>query len=402
MSYNNRGGRGGGRGRGGGDSNDTEAEHFRKLFIGGLSYETTDEGLKGHFEKWGTIVDCVVMRDPNTKKSRGFGFITYENSSCVDDCQAARPHVIDRREVEPKRAVPREESGKPEAHMSLKKIFVGGIKDEMTEEAIREYFQGFGNIESVDVIMDKETRKKRGFGFITFDDYDAVDKLVLLKHHHIGSFRVEVKKAVSKQDMEGAASRGGGRGGGRGGRGGGGRGGGRGGGQGGGFGGGNSYGGGQGGGYGGGNQGGYGGGNNYNQGGGGGGSSWGGNQGGGQSWGGNQQAAGQWGANQNGGGQQWGGQQGGYQQGGQQQWGAQQNAGYGAGQQAAAGGWGGQQQGGGSSFGTDYNSGNFSGPQRGGNNYNQRSSGPYGGGYGSGGNAQGGGYGGGNNYGNRR
>ena len=45
-----------------------EGEQFRKLFIGGLSYETTEESLKGHFEKWGEIVDCVVMRDPNTKR----------------------------------------------------------------------------------------------------------------------------------------------------------------------------------------------------------------------------------------------------------------------------------------------------------------------------------------------
>ena len=85
-----------------------EPEQFRKLFIGGLSYETTEDSLKGHFEQWGEIVDCVVMRDPQTKRSRGFGFITYKKAHMVDDAQNARPHVIDKREVEPKRAVPRE------------------------------------------------------------------------------------------------------------------------------------------------------------------------------------------------------------------------------------------------------------------------------------------------------
>ena len=85
-----------------------EPEQFRKLFIGGLSYETTDDGLRNHFEKWGELVDCVVMRDPQSKRSRGFGFITYKRAHMVDDAQNARPHVIDKREVEPKRAVPRE------------------------------------------------------------------------------------------------------------------------------------------------------------------------------------------------------------------------------------------------------------------------------------------------------
>ena len=66
--------------------------------------------------------------------------------------------------------------------MSLKKIFVGGIKDDTEEGHLREYFSDFGNIESIDVITDKETRKSRGFAFIAFDDYDPVDKIVCMYH----------------------------------------------------------------------------------------------------------------------------------------------------------------------------------------------------------------------------
>ena len=51
-----------------------EPEQLWKLFIGGLSFETTHESLRTHFEQWGTLMDCVVMREPNTKCSRGFGF----------------------------------------------------------------------------------------------------------------------------------------------------------------------------------------------------------------------------------------------------------------------------------------------------------------------------------------
>uniref|UniRef100_M3YMI5 RRM domain-containing protein n=1 Tax=Mustela putorius furo TaxID=9669 RepID=M3YMI5_MUSPF len=59
-------------------------EQLRKLFIGGLSFETTDESLRNHFEQWGTLTDCVVMRDLNTKRSRGFGFVTYATVEEVD------------------------------------------------------------------------------------------------------------------------------------------------------------------------------------------------------------------------------------------------------------------------------------------------------------------------------
>lgn len=109
-----------------------EPEYLRKLFIGGLDLKTTADDLKAHFEKYGEIVDVVVMKDPKTKKytnfhsikghlcklvtifriyihcrSRGFGFVTYSKMSMLDEAQSNRPHEINGRTVEPKRAVPR-------------------------------------------------------------------------------------------------------------------------------------------------------------------------------------------------------------------------------------------------------------------------------------------------------
>ena len=42
-----------------------EPEQLRKLFIGGLSFETTDDSLREHFEKWGTLTDFGNERSPN-------------------------------------------------------------------------------------------------------------------------------------------------------------------------------------------------------------------------------------------------------------------------------------------------------------------------------------------------
>ncbi|XP_066541917.1 heterogeneous nuclear ribonucleoprotein A3 isoform X1 [Hoplias malabaricus] len=179
-----------------------EPEQLRKLFIGGLSFETTEDSLRAHFEQWGKLTDCVVMRDPGNKRSRGFGFVTYSCVSEVDAAMTARPHKVDGRVVEPKRAVSREDSNKPGAHLTVKKIFVGGIKEDTEEYHIREYFERYGKIESIDIMEERPTGKKRGFCFVTFDDHDTVDKIVAQKYHTINSHNCEVRKALPKQEMQ--------------------------------------------------------------------------------------------------------------------------------------------------------------------------------------------------------
>jgi len=51
------------------------------------------------------------------------------------------------------------------------------LNDSITEEDLKEYFSPYGNVTSAALVVHKETGKKRGFGFVEFDDYDPVDKI---------------------------------------------------------------------------------------------------------------------------------------------------------------------------------------------------------------------------------
>lgn len=54
-----------------------------KLFVGGLSWGTTDLGLRTAFEKFGNISDAVVVTDRDTGRSRGFGFVTFDDAAAA-------------------------------------------------------------------------------------------------------------------------------------------------------------------------------------------------------------------------------------------------------------------------------------------------------------------------------
>lgn len=55
----------------------------------------------------------------------------------LDEFMAQRPHVIDGRQTEPKRAMPRDEASKPEGQLTVKKIFIGGVKEDITEADLK-------------------------------------------------------------------------------------------------------------------------------------------------------------------------------------------------------------------------------------------------------------------------
>lgn len=56
----------------------------KKLFVGNLPYTIDSEGLKAHFASAGTITDAVVISDKFSGRSKGFGFVEFENDSEAD------------------------------------------------------------------------------------------------------------------------------------------------------------------------------------------------------------------------------------------------------------------------------------------------------------------------------
>ena len=75
-----------------------------KIFVGGLSWQTTEETLRYHFEQYGEVLSVEVMRDRNTGDPRGFAFVVFKSDETVDLILKNKPHEINHKVVDVKRA----------------------------------------------------------------------------------------------------------------------------------------------------------------------------------------------------------------------------------------------------------------------------------------------------------
>jgi RNA-binding protein Musashi len=174
------------------------------------------------------------MRDGASGRSRGFGFLTFKDARTVNivmvkehylDGKIVRPDLQTHNnslrhypskspspkklfsspnvKIDPKRAIPRDEQER------TSKIFVGGVSQEATEQDFKEYFMQFGRVVDATLMMDKDTGRPRGFGFVTFDSEAAVDACLQQPLEILGK-PIEVKKAQPRGNMrEEEESRGG-------------------------------------------------------------------------------------------------------------------------------------------------------------------------------------------------
>ncbi|PPD77054.1 hypothetical protein GOBAR_DD26029 [Gossypium barbadense] len=218
-----------------------------KLFIGGISWETSEDRLKEYFGQYGDILQTVVMRDKVTGRPRGFGFVVFSDPSVIDTVLQEK-HTIDDypsfcilslfllalpgakivpnykiivSQVEAKRALSREEQqtsarsgnfnqGRNSGgggNIRTKKIFVGGLPPTLTEDGFRQYFEAYGHVTDVVIMYDQNTQRPRGFGFISFDSEEAVDRVLHKSFHDLNGKQVEVKPALPKDANPGGASR---------------------------------------------------------------------------------------------------------------------------------------------------------------------------------------------------
>ncbi|GJN10367.1 hypothetical protein PR202_ga28455 [Eleusine coracana subsp. coracana] len=207
-----------------------EPRETRKLFVGGVPSAAQEADLLQYFARFGDVRSVMVMRDRETGHGRGFGFVEFEAEDAaaraLGDGDTPR-HYICGRQVRFEFSLPPRsahmavrcgrQEGKDKGHQGTrtvqqpaedtnisyesKKLFVGGLKDNVNEEDFKTYFEAFGTVTDAVVIYDSQTSRSRGFGFVTFDSTEAVNAVMRQSFHNLNGTKVEVKIAIPKDDQ---------------------------------------------------------------------------------------------------------------------------------------------------------------------------------------------------------
>ncbi|KRX13177.1 RNA-binding protein squid [Trichinella nelsoni] len=158
-----------------------------KIFVGGISWDTNENDLTNHFNQFGDVVHVQVKYDHYTGRSRGFAFVEFATAeACKKVALAKKDAELKGKKCEVKPAKSREN----------KKLFVGGLPSDYTEELLRKHMEQFGRVEEIEWPFDKVNNKRKNFAFIVFEDDDGAAAAAALPKQRFGDRTCDVKIAV--------------------------------------------------------------------------------------------------------------------------------------------------------------------------------------------------------------
>lgn len=176
-----------------------------KLFIGGLTIETTESDVMNHFSKFGFVFDVLIIRNRETAVSKGYGFISCNNMSTYQRILST-DHMIDGRLIDCHDSFKKNEEPQKFKENANKKIFVGGISLETSDMDLAEYFGQFGPIRQAYVIKDPVSKRSKKFGFAIMKTQESVDKVLSTPVHVLKGIVVSCKLFVRLDNNSGKSS----------------------------------------------------------------------------------------------------------------------------------------------------------------------------------------------------
>uniref|UniRef100_A0A023F4M2 Putative apoptosis-promoting rna-binding protein tia-1/tiar rrm superfamily n=1 Tax=Triatoma infestans TaxID=30076 RepID=A0A023F4M2_TRIIF len=168
-----------------------KAEHHH-IFVGDLSPEIETQALREAFAAFGEISDCRVVRDPQTMKSKGYGFVSFVKKAEAESAIAAmNGQWLGNRSIRTnwatrKPPVPKSDANaKPltfdevynQSSPTNCTVYCGGLTNGLSEDLVQKTFSPYGTIQEIRVFKDK------GYAFIRFSTKESATHAIVAVHN---------------------------------------------------------------------------------------------------------------------------------------------------------------------------------------------------------------------------
>lgn len=194
----------------GAQSNDKTKRKFTNIYVKNISKDLNDQGLCEMFEKFGKVVSPKIMTDSNGM-SRGFGFVSFENSDAASNAITAmngqiissgRPLYVCRAQKKNEREIEMKRQHREFGNGTGGSICVSNLDDTIDDNRLREEFQLYGNVITARVIMKQE--RSIGIGYVCFADVnDSVKAIAAMNGRIIGTKPIVVYSTDSTRSSLG-------------------------------------------------------------------------------------------------------------------------------------------------------------------------------------------------------
>ncbi|XP_005948206.1 RNA-binding protein 39 isoform X1 [Haplochromis burtoni] len=193
-----------------------EERDARTVFCMQLAARIRPRDLEEFFSAVGKVRDVRMISDRNSRRSKGIAYIEFVEASSVPLAIGLTgqrllgvPIIVQASQAEKNRA-----AAAAAAANNLQKgtsgpmrLYVGSLHFNITEEMLRGIFEPFGRIESIQLMMDSETGRSKGYGFITFADAEcAKNALEQLNGFELAGRPMKVGHVTERTDISMASS----------------------------------------------------------------------------------------------------------------------------------------------------------------------------------------------------
>uniref|UniRef100_A0A8C6L6B4 RNA binding motif protein 39a n=1 Tax=Nothobranchius furzeri TaxID=105023 RepID=A0A8C6L6B4_NOTFU len=159
-----------------------EERDARTVFCMQLAARIRPRDLEEFFSAVGKVRDVRMISDRNSRRSKGIAYIEFVEASSVPLAIGLTgqrllgvPIIVQASQAEKNRAAAAA-NNLQKALCGPMRLYVGSLHFNITEEMLRGIFEPFGRIENIQLMMDSETGRSKGYGFITFSDTECAKK----------------------------------------------------------------------------------------------------------------------------------------------------------------------------------------------------------------------------------